>query len=41
MENLGKRAGTIDMSITNRIQETVEKTLGVEDRRAIVKKCKI
>ena len=31
MENLGKRSGIIDVSITNRIQEIEERILGVED----------
>ena len=31
MENLGKRTGTTDISITNRIQETEERISGAED----------
>lgn len=31
IENLGKRSGGIDASITNRIQEVEEKILGAED----------
>ena len=31
LENLGKRSGIIDVSITNRIQEIEERILGVED----------
>ena len=31
IENLGKRTGVIDASITNRIQEIEEKISGVED----------
>jgi methyl-accepting chemotaxis protein len=31
MENLGKRSGFIDVSITNRIQEIEERISGVED----------
>ena len=31
MENIGKRTGTTDASITNRIQETEERISGVED----------
>ena len=31
MENLGKRTGTTDASITNRIQEMEERISGVED----------
>jgi hypothetical protein len=31
MKNLGKRTRVTDASITNRIQETEEKILGVED----------
>jgi len=31
MENIGKRAGVTDASITNRIQETKERISGVED----------
>jgi hypothetical protein len=31
IENLGKRSGVIDASITNRIQEIEERILGVED----------
>jgi hypothetical protein len=31
MENLGKRSGITDVSITNRIQEIEERILGVED----------
>jgi predicted nucleic acid-binding Zn-ribbon protein len=31
MENLRKRSGIIDVSITNRIQEIEERTSGVED----------
>jgi predicted nucleic acid-binding Zn-ribbon protein len=31
MENLGKRSGTTDVSITNRIQDIEEKISGVED----------
>ena len=31
MENLGKRSEIIDVSITNRIQETEERISGVED----------
>jgi hypothetical protein len=30
MENVGKRTGTIDTSITNRIQEMEERISGVE-----------
>jgi hypothetical protein len=32
MENLGKRTGTTDASIINRIQEMEERISGVEDR---------
>ena len=32
MENLGKRTGTTDTSITNRIQEMEDRISGVEDR---------
>jgi hypothetical protein len=32
IENLGKRSGITDVSITNRIQENEEKISGVEDR---------
>ena len=31
IENLGKRSGTIDLSITNRIQEIEERISGTED----------
>jgi hypothetical protein len=31
MENLGKRSGITDVSITNRIQEICERISGVED----------
>jgi hypothetical protein len=31
LENLGKRSGVIDASITNRIQEIKERILGAED----------
>jgi predicted nucleic acid-binding Zn-ribbon protein len=31
IENLGKRPGVIDASITNRIQEIKERILGAED----------
>ena len=31
MENLGKRSGNIDVSITNKVQEIEERILGVED----------
>jgi predicted nucleic acid-binding Zn-ribbon protein len=31
LENLGKRSGAIDTSITNRIQEIEEKISGAED----------
>jgi uncharacterized coiled-coil DUF342 family protein len=31
IETLGKKSGTIDMSISNRIQETEERISGVED----------
>ena len=31
MENLGKRTGTTDASITNRIQEMEERISGIED----------
>jgi hypothetical protein len=31
IENLGKRSGIIDASITNRIQETEERISGAED----------
>jgi hypothetical protein len=31
LENLGKRSGVIDASITNRIQETEERISGAED----------
>ena len=31
MENLGKRSGTIDARITNKIQEIEERISGVED----------
>ena len=31
MENLGKRSGVIDVSITNRIWETEDRISGVED----------
>ena len=31
IENLGKRSGVIDVSITNRIQETEERISGAED----------
>ena len=31
IENLGKRSGAIDTSITNRIQEMEERILGAED----------
>jgi hypothetical protein len=31
IENLGKRSGSIDASITNRIQETEEKISGAKD----------
>ena len=31
MENLGKRSGATDASITNRIQEIEERMSGVED----------
>jgi hypothetical protein len=32
-ENLGKRQGVIDASITNRIQEIEERMSGAEDRK--------
>ena len=32
LENLGKRSGVIDASITNRIQETEERISGAEDK---------
>ena len=32
MENLSKRTGTTDTSITNRIQEMEERIAGLEDR---------
>jgi uncharacterized coiled-coil protein SlyX len=31
MENLGKRSGVTDASVTNRIQEVEERVSGVED----------
>jgi predicted nucleic acid-binding Zn-ribbon protein len=31
MENLGKKSGAIDESITNRIQEIEERITGIED----------
>jgi uncharacterized coiled-coil protein SlyX len=31
MDNLGKRSGATDASITNRIQEIEERTSGIED----------
>ena len=31
LENLGKRSGVIDASITNKIQEIEERILGAED----------
>jgi hypothetical protein len=31
LENLGKRSGVIDVSITNRIQEIEERNSGAED----------
>jgi predicted nucleic acid-binding Zn-ribbon protein len=31
IENLGKKSGTIDVSISNRIQEMEERVSGVED----------
>jgi uncharacterized coiled-coil protein SlyX len=31
IENLGKRSGVIDSSITNRMQEIEERTSGAED----------
>jgi hypothetical protein len=31
MENLGKRTGTAEVSITNRIQEMEERISGIED----------
>ena len=31
IENLGKRSGVIDISITNRIQEIEERVSGAED----------
>jgi uncharacterized coiled-coil protein SlyX len=31
IENLGKRSGVIDASITNRIQEIEERTSGADD----------
>jgi predicted nucleic acid-binding Zn-ribbon protein len=34
IENLGKRSGDIDASITNRIQEIEERISGAEDTRA-------
>ena len=33
MENLGKRTGTTDTSITNRIQEMEERISGLHNRR--------
>ena len=33
LENLGKRSGVIDVSITNRIQEIEERISGIEDAR--------
>ena len=32
MENIGKRTGSTDASITKRIQEIEERVFGVEDR---------
>ena len=37
MENLGKRSGITDISITNRIQEIEEKISGVEEIETSVK----
>jgi hypothetical protein len=37
MENLGKRSGNKDASITNRIQEVKERISGIEDIDTIVK----
>ena len=31
IENLGKKSGTVDVSISNRIQETEERISGAED----------
>jgi hypothetical protein len=31
MERLGKKSGTVDASINNRIKETEERTLCIED----------
>jgi chromosome segregation ATPase len=45
IENLGKRSGDIDASITNRIQEIEERISGVEDSieniDTTIKKCKM
>ena len=35
MENLGKRTGTTDVSITNRIQEMKERISGIEEESNI------
>jgi hypothetical protein len=45
LENLGKRSGVIDASITNRIQEIEERISGTEDTienidTTVKKKCK-
>ena len=37
MENLGKRSGGTDASITNRIQEIEERISGIEDINTLVK----
>ena len=37
MENIGKRTGTTDTSITNRIKEMEERISGVEDKQKVPK----
>jgi TolA-binding protein len=45
IENLGKKSGTIDVSITNRIQEMEDRISGAEDSienmDTTIKKCKM
>ena len=38
MESLGKQRGTIDVNITNRIQEMEERISGIEEKDSMVKK---
>ena len=40
IENLGKKSGVIDVSITNRIQEIEERLSGVEDKQTTIEKKK-